>query len=144
MYAVRSEKLPSVVNKYGKDFKCVMMEDNDGNNDLYYAIENIPALTKLEEVDINHVNHKHETVLMNCYKKKAMDAVKVLLDCREIDVNIPDEEGKTVPMKLIEDQKFMELGVRLNFFLKNAPMLINKMIRVVQLFIMRLEQKISP
>jgi len=111
MYAVQDKKFQSVVEKYGKDFKCVMMEDEDGNNALYYAIENISLLSKLEEVDINHVNHKHETILMYCYKKKAFEAFKTLLDRQGMDVNIPDEEGKTIPMKLIEDQKFTELGI---------------------------------
>ena len=110
MYAVKRDLLLNVVDKYGKDYQCIMLEDHEGNNALYYAIGNRYALSHLlEKVDINHLNHHHETVLMYCCKKDVSDAIKPLLDCKEVDINIPDQVGKTVPMVLIENLRFNEL-----------------------------------
>jgi len=109
MYAAENEKLLSVVDKYGNDFRCVMLEDQDGNNALYYAIYNGQAIARLKEVDINHVNHNHETVLMYCCKKEVYYVIKSLLDRRGIDIDIPDKTGKTVPMILMENSRLNEL-----------------------------------
>eukprot|EP00833_Pecoramyces_ruminatium_P012873 jgi/Orpsp1_1/1186905/evm.model.d7180000054027.1 len=108
MYAVQNEKLLSIVEKYGNDFKCVMLEDHEGNNALYYAIYNSQALALLKEVDINHLNHNHETVLMYSCKKEAYYVIKSLLDRKGINIDIPDKDGKTVPMILMENLRLNE------------------------------------
>jgi len=109
MYAVQNEKLLSVVEKFGKNFRCVMLEDNEGNNALYYAIYNGQTMSRLLEVDINHLNQYHETVLMYCCRKDVYYTIRTLLDRKGVNINILNSEGKNLPMLLIEKLKIGEL-----------------------------------
>ncbi|ORX87718.1 ankyrin [Anaeromyces robustus] len=134
MYAVQN-KLQKVIEKYGTDFKCVMLEDSEGNNALYYAINNVSALDYLKEVDINHINHNHETVLMYFCKRNIAYAIKPLIKRKGLDVNIPDKEGKTVSMILVENLKANELDYirqkkcNFNYINENGESVLSVLIR---------------
>ncbi|ORX47094.1 hypothetical protein BCR36DRAFT_584907 [Piromyces finnis] len=110
MYAVQNLDLLFVVTKYQNDFKCCNLEDENGNNILFYSIHNITAILQLSEVDINHLNHDHETVLLYCCKNKIYDPLKFILGYSGIDFNITDSKGKTALMYLVENGRENEIG----------------------------------
>jgi len=109
MHAVYSKDLLFVVEKFCSDFRCCNIEDKNGENVLFHSIHNYFALVKLTELDINHLNHNHETVLLHCCKNEIYEPVKTLLDRPGIDLTIVDNENKTALMYLAEKERDNEI-----------------------------------
>jgi len=122
MYAAR-QGFDFVISPYLHDTECINLEDNHGNNVLFHYISNpsfddeivvidsgsimannkfIYDLIMNSDININHINHKGETVLLLCIKKNIFFTFKILLMNDKINVNICDAEDKTPAMYLTE------------------------------------------
>ncbi|KAG4093659.1 ankyrin [Neocallimastix lanati (nom. inval.)] len=110
MYSVKNKNLMFAVSKLSKNAKCCNLEDINGNNALFHSIHNTVALLDLSLVDINHINHNKETVLLYCCKNKIYEPIKTLLNRKEINLSILDNEGKTALMYLTEDERENEIN----------------------------------
>jgi len=109
-----------VLKPFFKDSRCMNLEDKYGNNVLFYAVQN-PKLIPNEgvsdfatnlinsDVDINHINHKGETILTYCIKNDLYKPINLyLLRNVNIDVNIADEDGITPAMYLASKGRYSE------------------------------------
>lgn len=107
MYAVNNSKLGFVIEGYKTNYKGLNMEDKNGNNVLFYSIGKPEKLISLlKNADINHINHDGETILHYCCRNELFFEIGIYFDIFEnIDLNIPDKDGKTTVMNLIEKQK---------------------------------------
>jgi len=107
MHAVKNAKPQSVISKHSYDFKCLNIEDYNGNNVLFYAIgKPVTIIRELMKADVNHINHDGETVLLYCCKNKLYDSIKMINESfHGIDLNITDNTGKTAMMYIAEYQK---------------------------------------
>jgi len=110
MYAVKNEDLIFVVKAFNNDFKCCNIEDKNGNNALFHSVNNISALLQINEVDINHLNNNHETVLLYCCKNEIYEPIKILIGRNGINLSIFDNEGKTALMYLMEKERENEIN----------------------------------
>ncbi|ORX86514.1 ankyrin [Anaeromyces robustus] len=90
---------------------CLNDEDNQGRNALFHAIRNTIALKELLEtnIDINHLNKNHETVLLYCCKKNIFEPIQYLTQHSDVDVNITDLREWTAAMYLTAKGRKNEL-----------------------------------
>ncbi|OUM59850.1 hypothetical protein PIROE2DRAFT_30584, partial [Piromyces sp. E2] len=114
MYAARNPSLEFVV-RYFIDMnneKVLSQVDNNGENVLFHAIYNLKVFKLLVKtsIDINHRNNDQDTVLLYCCKHEdARFAIPFLVNHPELDVNIPDKEGMTTPLYLVENGGRIEI-----------------------------------
>jgi len=101
MYAATKSDLLFVIQQFKSNFKCINLEDKNGRNLLFYCIDK-DFIELLSDVDVNHLNHNHETPLLYFCKSENLTPLSNLLDRSDINVNILDSEGKTAVMHLIE------------------------------------------
>ena len=108
MHAIKNpEPIGCVIGRYENDYKNLNMEDKNGNNVLFYSIDKPKFyISYLKNADINHINRYGETILHYCSKNKSYNVkIKTFFEVFEnIDLNIPDKDGKTVTMCFIENQ----------------------------------------
>ncbi|OUM58984.1 hypothetical protein PIROE2DRAFT_64068 [Piromyces sp. E2] len=109
MYAAKIRDLYFVIQQFNSNFACINLEDKDGNNLLFYCTDK-ETNDMLPDVDVNHLNHNHETPLVYFCKNEIFTHLSCLLKRSDINVNIPDNEGKTAIMYLTEKNKTAELN----------------------------------
>jgi len=121
MYAA-IQKFDFVIKPFLYDKRCINLQDNNGDNVLFYCLRDqyfissdissshvSNELIQCSEIEINHSNHKGETILTYCIKNNLYKPITYLLKHSKVDVNIADNEGKTAAMYLIEKGLHKEL-----------------------------------
>jgi len=85
--------------------------DDQGKNVLFYALHNIPAIKELlkTNININHLNKNHETVLLYSCKNNIFESIQYLIQCPNLDVNLTDKRGWTAAMYLAAKGRKKEL-----------------------------------
>jgi len=119
----KPDPIERVIERYENNYKNLNMEDKNGNNVLFYAIGKSKFyISYLRNANINHINHDGETVLHYCSKNKSYDKdsiknqIKTFFKIFEnIDLNIPDKNGKTLAMCFIENQQTDIIGYILEY-----------------------------
>jgi len=129
MYAA-ANNINIVIERYFKDSKALNIEDKNGETLLFYCVRNPKfvlndivsnntfgnALIHHSDIDVNHVNHNGESVLIHCAKNDIIKPInKFLINCTEIDPNLIDNDGKTAAMYLAENghsYEFLRLYTR--------------------------------
>ncbi|KAL6595792.1 ankyrin [Neocallimastix californiae] len=113
MYASQQPEQLFVINYYldNTDKKCLNLTNNDGNNALFFSINNENAFKELlkSKIDVNHINKRNESIFLYCCKNKAYNILSYLFDKKSVDVNIVDIEGKTAAMYLAENGRNLEI-----------------------------------
>ena len=104
MYAVQNSKPICVIESYGTDFKGLNMQDKNGNNVLFYSVyAKSKVMPYLRNADINHINYNGDTIIHYCCKNYLYDHIGTIFEIFEnIDLNIPDNNGKTAAIYFIE------------------------------------------
>jgi len=93
------------------DYSCLNEEDNQGHNALFHSARNVIALKELlkTDIDVNHFNKNHETVLIYCCKNNYFESIQYLTQHPNIDVNLTDQKEWTAAMYLAEKGRKTEL-----------------------------------
>ncbi|OUM58383.1 hypothetical protein PIROE2DRAFT_16370 [Piromyces sp. E2] len=86
------------------NYSILNEEDDQGRNVLFHSVRNISALKELlkMDVEINHLNKNHESVLIYCCKNKYYEAIQYLTQHPDLDVNLTDQREWTAAMYLAE------------------------------------------
>jgi len=112
-----------VINKYLDYCDVLNLEDKNGDNVLFYSVRNPKFIENdviknnkfavdlfQSNIDVNHVNHRGETILTYCCKNKIYKPINpYLLLNGNIDPNILDENDYTASMYLTENGRYREL-----------------------------------
>ncbi|ORX49619.1 ankyrin [Piromyces finnis] len=100
-----------IIDTDEKDSNSLKDEDDQGRNALFYAIRNITTLKELlkTEINVNHLNKKHETVLLYCCKNNIFEPIQYLTQHSDLDVNLTDKREWTAAMYLAEKGRKEEL-----------------------------------
>jgi len=116
MYAAK-HSYNFVIKPFIFNSRCINLEDNKGENVLFYCIRNPEFIVEdyvtnnrfqndlilNSDIDINHTNHNGESILIYCIKNNIIEPIsKFLFHNTKIDVNIADNDGKTAAMYLTE------------------------------------------
>jgi ankyrin repeat protein len=113
MYAAQ-QNFDFVIKPYLYDSRCLNLEDNNGENVLFYSLRNPKFqivtndryqydLVLYSNININQINRNGESILTYCIKNNITEPIcKFLLHNMNIDVNIADNDGKTAAMYLTE------------------------------------------
>jgi len=111
MYAVKSSRLNIAVKLLSFRSDDLNLVDKNGENALFYALKNKDALKELlrTKIDVNHLNKNNESVLLYCCKNDVFEPIKYLINNKDLDVNIVDNDGKTPAMYLAEKARNSEL-----------------------------------
>jgi len=111
MYAAENPKLLFLVQYIILNHsECVNITDNNDENALFHAINNIDSFKIIlnSDINFNHINLNKETVLILCCKKDLMDQVRALALTSMVNTNIIDNEGRTGPMYLVKNGRYHE------------------------------------
>ncbi|OUM58237.1 hypothetical protein PIROE2DRAFT_21389 [Piromyces sp. E2] len=114
MHAAEHASLDFAVEKIMKsDGKCIQLVDNNGNNVLFHATSSPDILKKLlkskNNLDIHHLNHDNENLLLYCSRYNKMRSFEILNKHNSFDPNLCNCVGKTTAMYLVENGRFSEV-----------------------------------
>jgi len=106
MHAAKEQSLFFVVEylvKYNEDL--INIKDNNGKNVLFHATDNSVAYNYLLKFNIsNEEKTTFDLVLEKLYdNKKSLDVIKIL---DNIDFNVTDQEGNTILMHILKNEKY--------------------------------------
>jgi len=97
MYSSKNPSLLFVVENLISDVECLNLVDNNKENAFFYAIQNEKALNLLlkTNININQINKNGDTPLLYCCKNDLFNSFNLLINRKDIDVNVIDNEEKT-------------------------------------------------
>ncbi|KAG4091637.1 hypothetical protein H8356DRAFT_1312974 [Neocallimastix lanati (nom. inval.)] len=88
-----------LIQAYNTDKKCLNLTNNDGNNALFFSINNENAFKELlkSKIDVNHINKRNESIFLYCCKNKAYNILSYLFDKKSVDLlNNKNGENKNI------------------------------------------------
>jgi len=126
MVACQHPKLFYMVKYFiGHDPDNIQLKDNNGENALFYAANNIDAFRALLNagVDCSVKNKDNDTILTYCARNKIYEPIRSLGSINGLDLNSYNSDERTAVMYLVEDGRFDELkylfNEDINFNFKN-------------------------
>ncbi|OUM61121.1 hypothetical protein PIROE2DRAFT_62710 [Piromyces sp. E2] len=110
MYLVKQYHVDMIIDEFLKvKGDHYNLTDENGNTALFYATHGAPfvmrKLLKSGLFDYNHLNNKHENILMY----NTLVSFELLMDKPDIDYNVVNNEGKNLAMILVENGRYNEL-----------------------------------
>jgi len=111
MHASKNPMLNGVIEKFLGDSKCLNIQDNEGKTVLFHAVNNKIGFMKLtkSEIDINALNHNKESILIYCCKYECYSNINDIINNKDINVNLIDNDEKTAAMYLANKGRYDEL-----------------------------------
>jgi len=123
MYAIKYPSLVSISKKLLKNKDIVYLSDKNDETVIFHALSNYEGLKLFFEkdynVDFNHINKNNENLLIKSCKNNNFSHYESILKRTE-DINLVDNDGKTVAMYLVEKCRPNELR-----FLKDKNLNVN-------------------
>eukprot|EP00833_Pecoramyces_ruminatium_P012240 jgi/Orpsp1_1/1186272/evm.model.d7180000049365.1 len=112
MHAIRNKIWNSFIKSFASDIKCVNQEDKYGRTALFHGLRNSTGLWELLEcdIDVDHRDHDGNNVLNYCCKND-LGSFQYIINHSPIDVNVPDNDGRTVAMNLAIKGKYTDVNV---------------------------------
>jgi len=107
MHAVKHDSLSQLYEQLTSE-DAINIVDKDGNNAIIHAIHNQKALlffltSRLgRKINVNHFNNNHETPILYCVKNGILESISSISYLIDVDFNVQDDKGWTVPMYLID------------------------------------------
>ncbi|KAL6621070.1 ankyrin [Neocallimastix sp. 'constans'] len=111
MYAVKNPHLIIAVKLLSFRSDDLNLVDKNGENAVFHALKNLSALKELlrTKIDVNQLNKNNETALLYCCKNDIFEPIKYLINRKDLNVNVADNDERTPAMYLAEKGKNSEL-----------------------------------